>query len=174
MANNWGYLIYGLAGPLAPAGIELTGVDRLITGETPTPSTNGTARLTDLHVIKGDSFQIKMKFVPVNLLGSIRDKFADGNNALFRIDAGLDGNGNGQVDFRTPGTVSYGFEKFLDKSSPLIGSGGGSGDGEFLQTIDATKLAPCIHFIEVLAFRHRPGGGPAIYSSFKKAILIER
>jgi hypothetical protein len=130
--------------------------------------------LTGLHVIKGDSFQIKMKFVPVNLLGLIRDKFADGDNALFRIDAGVDGNGNGQVDFRTPGTVSYGFEKFLEKSSPLIGSGGTTGDGEFVQTVDATKLEPGIHFIEVLAFRHRPEGGPAIYSSFEKVIQIER
>jgi alpha-amylase len=173
-AHNSGYLIYGLAPPQAPLGIELTGVDRVIAGDIPTSSTNGTTRLTDLHVIKGDSFQIKMKFVQVNLLGSIRDAFADGDNALFRIDAGVDGNGNGQVDFRTPGTVSYGFEKFLEKSSPLIGSGSSRGDGEFIQTVDATKLEPGIHFIEVRAFRHRPGGGPVIYSSFKKMIMIER
>jgi len=172
--HNSGYLIYGLAGPQAPAGIELTGVDSVIAGDVPTASTNGIARLTDLHVIKEDSFQIKMKFVNVNLLGSIRDKSADGDNALFRIDAGVDGNGNGQVDFRTPGDVTYGFEKFLEKSSPLISSSGTSGDGAFIQTVDATKLEPGIHFIEVLAFRHRPGGGPAIDSSFKKVIRIER
>lgn len=173
-AHNSGYLIYGMAAPQAPRGLELTGVDRVIASEIPTSSTNGTARLTDLPVIKGDSFQIKLKSVKVNLLGSIRDKFADGDNALFRIDAGVDGNGNGQVDFRMPGAVSYGFERFLNKSSPLIGSEGIGGDGEFIQTVDATKLEPGIHFIEVLAFRHSPVGGPAISSSFKKAILIER
>lgn len=174
-ARDKGYLIYGLAAPQAPAGIELTGVDHVIPGDTSTSQTNGTARLTELHVIKGNSFQIKLKLAEVNLLGSLREPFADGDNALFRIDAGVDGNGNGQVDFRTPGSVSYGFEKFLDKSSPLIGSGGARGDGEFIQTVDATRLEPGIHFIEALAFRQRPGGGgPAIYSSFKEVILIER
>jgi hypothetical protein len=172
--HNSGYLVYGLAPPQAPAGLQLTGVDRVIPPETPVPATNGTARLAELHVIKGDSFQIHIKFVKVNLLGSIRDEFADGDNALFRIDAGLDGNANDQVDFRQPGTASYGFERFVEKSSPLIGPGGTSGSGEFSQTIDTTELDPGIHFIEVRAFRHRPRGGPAIFSSFKKVILIER
>ena len=169
-AHQNGYLIYGLASPQAPAGLELTHVDRVIPAEVPTASTNGTARLADLHVIKQDSFQIKLKLVEVNLLGSIRDRHADGDNALFRIDAGLDGNGNGQVDFVKPQTVSYGFERFVDKRSPLTNGG----DGEFAQTIDATKLNPGIHFVQVRAFRHRPEGGPAIFSSFKKVILIER
>ena len=169
-AHQSGYLIYGPAGPQAPAGLELTNVDRVIPAEVPTENTNGTARLADLHVIKDDSFQIKLKLVEVNLLGSIRDTRADGDNALFRVDAGFDGNGDGQVDFIKPQTVSYGFERFLDKHSPLTSGG----DGEFVQTIDATKLKPGIHFVEVRAFRRRPEGGPAIFSSFKKVILIER
>ena len=129
-----------------------------------------------MHVIKGDSFQVKLNTVEVNLLGSRRDVFADGDNALISID-GRDVTGDGQVDFREPGSVTYGFERFRDKSSPQIGSGGVNGprgDGEFVQTIDATKLENGIHFLEVRAFRHRTDGGPAIYSSFKKVLLVER
>ena len=52
----------------------------------------------------------------------MRDVDADGDQALLRVDAGRDVNGNGQVDFRTPGTTEYGFERFVTKSSPLIGN----------------------------------------------------
>jgi hypothetical protein len=171
-SHNCGYLIYGPAPPQAPAGLELIGVDHVLPGETPTPATNGTARLTDLHVITADSFQVRLQCMPVNLLGSLRDRDADGDNALLRIDAGRDVNGNARVDFRSPGSVSTGFERFTDKSSPLIAAE--PGDGEFIQTIDATRLDPGVHFIEARAFRHRPPGSPAIYSGFRKAILIER
>ncbi|HRA87101.1 MAG TPA: hypothetical protein PK992_03505, partial [Planctomycetaceae bacterium] len=175
--HNSGYLIYGLAEPQAPGGIELTGVDRVESAETSSAQTNGTARLSPLHVIKGDSFQVKLATVEVNLLGSHRDVFADSDSALISIDGGRDVTGDGQVDFREPGSVTYGFERFRDKNSPRIGSVGVSGprgDGEFLQTIDATKLENGIHYLEVRAFRHRTDGGPAIYSSFKKVLLVER
>ncbi len=171
--HNCGYLVYGLAVPQAPAGLELTGVDHFEPGDAATPATNGTSRVAEVHVISEDSFQIKIKLVEVNLLGAIRDRFADGDNALFRIDAGVEANGNGNVDFRSPAEVTYGFEQFVDKRSPLVGSGA-PGDGEFVQTIDATSLEPGIHFIEVRAFRHRPHGGPPVYSSFKKVVRIER
>jgi alpha-amylase len=120
---------------------------------------------------------VKIKTVEVKLLGSIRDAFADGDNALVRIDDGRDVNGDGAVDFRTVGDVTYGFERFRDKSSPRIGPGGiggPSGDGEFVQTVDAAALGNGLHFIEVRAFRHRTDAGPAVYSSFKKVIRIER
>ena len=83
--------------------------------------------------------------MPVRLLGSndLRDVEADGDQALLRVDGGRDVNGNGTVDFKTPGTTEYGFERFVTKSSPLIGNHNLSaprGDGEFRQTIDATRL----------------------------------
>ena len=31
-------------------------------------------------------------------------------------------NGNGKVDFTTPGATEYGFERFVTKASPLIGN----------------------------------------------------
>jgi hypothetical protein len=167
-----GYLIYGLSGPQVPAGIELTNVDHVEPGEKPKSETNATALLTDVSVIKAATFQVKIKTVEVNLLGSTRDAPADGDNAQLRIDGGRDINGDGAVDFRTPGDTSYGFEQFRDKSSPLIRPGG-RGDGEFIQTIDATKLEKGIHFIEVRAFRHRIDNGPAVFTSLKKVISIQ-
>ena len=171
-----GYLIYGLAGPQAPAGLELTDVDHVEKGADPATTTDPTAVLADVHVIKGNSFQVKLQTTAVTLTGNVRDVSADGENALLKIDGGLDLNGNGAVDFRAPGTVSYGFERFQDKSSPLIGSqiNGPRGDGQFIQTIDAPKLEPGLHYLEVRAFRHRTDGGAAVYSSFKKVIRIDR
>jgi hypothetical protein len=77
-----GYLIYGLATPQAPQGLELTDVAGVISDPDPTASTNGTTRLTDLHVIRADSFTASVRTVPVNLLGFHRDAPADGDNAL--------------------------------------------------------------------------------------------
>src|SRR5262249_33823484 len=145
-------------------------------GADPITTTDPTALLADVSVIKGDSFQIKLQTTAVTLPGNVRDVAADGDNALLRIDGGRDLNGNGAVDFRTPGTVSYGFERFQDQSRPLIGPqgiNGPRGDGLFIQTIDATKLEPGLHFLEVRAFRNRTDGGAAVYSTFKKVIRID-
>jgi alpha-amylase len=168
--HNSGYLIYGLATPQAENGIELENVDHIDSGAKPNAATNGSDRLTDIAVIKANSFRVKMRLKEVILAGSVRDVDADGDNALLRVDGGTDINGNGRVDYTTPGTVTYGCEEFVDKKSPRIGPV--AGDGEFLQTVDATKLGNGLHFLEVLAFRHRADGGPAVYSSFKRIVAI--
>jgi alpha-amylase len=165
-----GYLIYGLATPQAPAGLQLTNVAGVISDPDPISATNGTTRLTDLHVIRADSFTASLQTVPINLLGFHRDAPADGDNALIRLDGGRDINSNGQVDHRTPGSVSYGFEDFATKHSDLWTGG----DGEFRQTISTVGLSEGVHFLEAIAFRHRDDGGPAVYSSFKKALYIDR
>ena len=176
-----GYVIYGLSGPQSIAGLEIIGADSLLTGSIPAANDfdNGKTRLSDLHVVTANSFQARLLTNEVRLLGldSLRDVFADGDHALLKLDAGLDVNGNGGVDFVTPGDVSYGFEVFGDKSSPLVGPagiGGVRGDGEFLQTIDATKLSEGVHHLESRAFRHRTDGGPAIFNSFKQSVYIDR
>jgi hypothetical protein len=165
-----GYLIYGLATPQAPAGLQLTSVSQVLSDPNPTASTNGTRRLADLHVISAGSFTVSLQTAEVNLLGLIRDRDADGDNALIKLDGGRDVNGNGQVDFRTPGGVTYGFENFTTKHSDLYGGG----DGEFRQTISTVGLSEGVHFLEAIAFRHRDDGGPAVYSSFKKVIYVDR
>ena len=77
-----------------------------------------------------------------DLLGSIRDVRADGDNALLKIDGGLDVNGNGQVDFVTPGTSPTASSSSAPRAARSIGPGGldgPRGDGEFLQNINAAE-----------------------------------
>lgn len=169
-----GYLVYGLATPQSSNGLELTNVDSVLPGGTPEPNgfSNGTTRLTDLHVIKDDQFTLRLDTLPANLLGFFRDRDADGDNALFKIDGGLDANGNGQVDFVTPGGVTYGFEQFTTTHQP--GFFDPDGNGRYEQLIDTTILDEGVYFITARAFRHRDDGGPAVFSDFKKVIYVDR
>ena len=131
--------------------------------------------MTANSVIRSNSFEVRLRTQPVRLLGSnaLRDTDADGDEALLRVDDGIDVNGNGRVDFTQPGTAQYGFEKFVTKHSPLLGKDK-RGDGEFKQTVDATKLAPGVHYLTVRAYRRQTQGRPPVFSDFKKVILIDR
>ncbi len=172
-----GFLIYGLAGPQAPGGLQLSDVDHVEPADTARADTNATARLADLPVIRSDTFRVAVQLAEVNHLGSIRDQFADGDNALIRVDGGRDVTGDGRVDFTTPGTIAYGFERFRDRASPRIGPGGlgaPGGDGSFVQTVDARALGNGIHYLEVRAFRHRTDNGPPVFTSLKRVIKIDR
>jgi hypothetical protein len=154
--TDMGYLIYGLSGPQGI--LSISNVDHVIPAGTPTADTNGTTRLSNIDVITGNSFNVELDTNAVNLLGFYRDPPADGDNALIKIDGGIDVNGNGSVDYTTPGTVAYGFENFTTVNSP--GYGSANGNGQYIQTIDATKLSDGLHYITVRAFRHRSDGGP--------------
>jgi len=169
-----GYLIYGLATPQSDQGVELTHVSMVLEGGEPDADdfANGRTRLTDLHVIEADAFDVQLRTEAVYLLGAVRDRDADGDNALLKIDGGLDLNGNGAVDFVTPGSVVYGFEQFTDVREP--GYFAADGEGLYRQTIDATQLDEGRHFVTVRAFRHRDDGGPAVFSDFKKVVYIDR
>jgi alpha-amylase len=176
-----GLLVYGLPTPQSKAGLETTNEASVLKGQLD-PSNereNGMRRQADISVIKNDRFVVRLRTNPVRLLGSndLRDVEADGDNALLRVDAGRDVNGNGVVDFRTPGATEYGFERFVTKSSPLIGPGGLNGprgDGEFRQEIDATRLEEGLHFLTARAYRHRTDGGPAVFTDFKRVIYVDR
>ncbi|MEL7240049.1 MAG: hypothetical protein AAGK78_14425, partial [Planctomycetota bacterium] len=160
--------MYGLATP--EGTLSLSNVAGVLEGGTPTASTNGTTRLADLEVITADTFDVTLQTTPVTLPGGFRDTAADGDNALLKINAGLDVNNSGNVDFVTPGTVQYGFETFTGKASPLATGG----DGEFVQTVDTAALPEGVNFVEVRAFRQRNDGGPAVFTPFKKAIYVDR
>lgn len=167
-----GYVIYG---PATPVGtLSVSGVTQTLGAQTPTAATNGTARLTSVEVIKTNSFNLTLSTTQVSIPGYGRDIPADGDNAIFKINDGIDANGNGVVDFvtstGTAGSISYGFENFLTKSSPLIGGG----DGQFIQTINTADLPEGYNFIEVRAFRQRGINEPAVYSSFRKTIYVDR
>lgn len=191
-----GYLIYGVAPPEAemrlttPGGAELTEV---LPGATPTPGQgggsdnylNGTTRLTDLTIVTGDAFKLRVETAPVTLPGGVRDRHADGDHAQFRIDGGRDGNGNGVVDEVTPGSVSYAFEDFTETNSP--GFFQADGEGLYEQTIDATQLAEGRHYLTGRVYRHRNpatttgddpstagDGGPAVFTDVRRVIYVDR
>ena len=169
--HNSGYLIYGVSGQQGT--LSLSNVASTLGADTATPETNGTSRVNDIEVITSDTFDVTLTTNAVNHLGSIRDQFADGDNALLKIDGGIDINGNGAVDFTEVGNVSYGFEEFVTHKQPGFFEADGS--GLYQQTVDATQLSEGQHFIEALGFRHRePGEGDAVYTSFKKTIYVDR
>lgn len=173
--NNFtgnGYLIYGLASP--QGALSLTNVAQTLAGGTPTAATNAVTRLNDIKVIKTDAFQVQLNTTAVNLLGNpaFREKDADGDNALLRIDDGFDVNNNGHIDYTTPGPTNYGFEEFTTIHTP--GYFAASGNGAYAQSIDTTKLSEGMHFITARAYRHRSDGGPAIFTDFKQSIYVDR
>jgi hypothetical protein len=176
-----GLLVYGVPTPESEKGIELTNVASVLPGRLNPANDreNGTLRQAEINVVRADSFEVLLRTKPVRLLGSndLRDVDADGDEALLRLDGGLDVNGNGQVDFRKSGTDEYGFERFVTKRSPLIGNHdirAPRGDGEFRQIINAARLAEGPHFLTVRVYRHQPAGSPAVYSEFRKVIYIDR
>ena len=173
-----GFLIYGLPAPEADKGIELTNVAEVLPGHLNPANDreNGMQVQSDISVIRKNSFEVQVHTKPVRLLGSnaLRDVDADGDEALLRIDGGLDLNGNGKVDFTTPGTTEYGFEGFATKRSPLIGNhdlNAPRGDGEFRQLVDCNKVE------RRHAFRDRPcvpastGGQPGGIQRFQESPL---
>lgn len=183
--HNNGYLVYGVAAPQGQ--LALSNVDSVLAGGTSTTlQENATVRLTDVDVIKADSFDFTLNTDAVNLLGNpaLRDRHADGDAAFFKINGGLDANQNGSVDFVNDG-VLYGYENFTDVNDP--GFFNANGDGQYSQTIDATQLEEGYHFLTARAFRHRnPGsftdgdpstagdGGPAVFEDFKRVVYIDR
>lgn len=169
-----GYLVYTL--PTPQGSLEVVNKSATISGGTPTANSNGTTRLAALEVVTANTFSVRLQTTPV-VIGGFTDTFAGGDNAVFSINGGVDANGNGNdlnnnglVDYRSPGSMVYGFEEFRTKKSPLVGGG----DGEYVQTIDATKLIEGYNYLEVRAFRSRPGNEPPVYSSFKKVIYVDR
>ncbi|MEM7311952.1 MAG: hypothetical protein AAF497_02250, partial [Planctomycetota bacterium] len=137
-----------------------------------------------IFVVTSDTMTVRLETNPVTLVGAIRDRHADGDNAILRIDGGLDINSSPGVDFTDPGSVAYGFEAF-DSSSP--GFFAANGEGLYEQQVDVSQLAEGIHFVNSRAFRHRdpstntnddPGlfgdGGPAVFMDFREAIYVDR
>ena len=176
-----GYVIYGPPGPVGT--LSLSNVETPLPGATPSAATNGTARLTDIAVVRGDTFDVRLETTPVSIIDpelglTVRDVDADGDSALLRIDAGLDLNNQPGIDHRTPGTVAYGFEAFTGTNRPGYiddqGVNVGTGAGTFVQTIDAAALGEGRHFLTVRAFRHRDDGGPAVFTDFEQTVYVDR
>jgi len=158
-----GYLAYG---PAVPSGtLSITGTPtQLIPPDSPAipPAER---RLNFIQLITTPTFELRLDTTQTDPLDPNTDDLA-----IFRIDAGFeDVNGNGSVDYFTPGAVTHGFENFLTESSPLFGGG----TGTYRQTIDATQLGEGFHYITVRAFRHRPGNTDPLFSEFRKVIYVD-
>ncbi|MEM8784017.1 MAG: PEP-CTERM sorting domain-containing protein [Planctomycetota bacterium] len=198
--QDQGYLIYTVPTPVSANGIELIGdgVGATLAGATPPQFVggeteeeageilrqNGNARLADLRVIDGETFTVRLATQAVTLdvpgiEGGVRDVHADGDHAVFRINGGIDANGNGAVDVVTPGDVAYGFENFLSTSNPGFDTATQTGgDGLYEQVVDATALPEGLNFLTVRAFRHRDtatggDGGPAVFSEFREVLWVD-
>ena len=176
--GDHGYLVYGLQAPqgsvtLGNISQTLAGGSTTLTGDDNAKAyQNATRRLTNVKVITGNTFTATLNTTAVNLLGSIRDRDADGDNAVFKLDGGLNLNGNAAVDYRTPGSVVYGFEEFTGSKSP--GYNNASGNGSYSQTINTSGLGEGYHYLTVRAFRRRTDGGPAVYQDFKEVLYVDR
>ena len=171
-----GYVVYGVPGPQGT--LSLSGVSSTLQGASPTAATNGTARLADIDVIRGNSFGVRLDTTPVTLPAvttdsvpmPVRDFDADGDAARIRVDGGMNLNNLPGVDVTNPADVSYGFEQFTDTNAPGFTNGG---VGVYQQQVDATQLAEGRHYVTVRAFRHR-AGGPAVFTDFKRTIYVDR
>ncbi|MEO6436729.1 MAG: hypothetical protein ABIP55_13350, partial [Tepidisphaeraceae bacterium] len=168
--HNKGYVIYGLQNPKGAAAVS--NVARTLGPETPTAGSNGTARLTAIDVIQSNSFNFTLNTTAVTLSDGWRDLDADGDNALLRVDGGLNVNGNGGVDYTAPGSVVYGFEEFVTSKTPGFGSP--SGNGSYVQTIDATQLSEGYHYLTARAFRRSAEPGTPVFTDFRKVVYIDR
>ncbi|HEY7087847.1 MAG TPA: dockerin type I domain-containing protein [Tepidisphaeraceae bacterium] len=176
-----GYLIYGLPSPqgqlsLSNVASTLSGWDKNVTGMNADQAAfaNATKRLADVSAITANAFDITLRTNKVNLLDNpaFRDHDADGDNALLKIDDGLDLNGNGVVDNTAPGETSYGFENFVTLRQP--GYTSADNNGTYTQTIDVANLSEGYHYLTARAYRHRDDGGPAIFTDWRKTIYVDR
>ncbi len=182
-----GYVVYGVSGPQGDVRLTDSQGTKLnvILGATSTAANFGTERLSDVAVVTDNSFRVRLETNPVILPGNIRDRQADGDYALIRLNDGVDLNGNNLIDHVTPNSVTYGFEEFTDTNQP--GFFDPSGNGVFEQIIDATNLSEGMHFVTARAFRHRDpntttggdpttagDGGPAVFTDIREAVYVDR
>lgn len=173
-----GYLIYGL--PTPTGTLALTHVASTFGGSTASPSDpnvayeNGTQLNSTVDVIKTTTTQLSLNTNIANLLGYYRDHPSDGDNAILKVDGGIDVAGSGQLYTDPNNQVTYGFEQFNTLSSPgYFANNGAGGNGQYLQNIDVSKLGQGYHYITVEAFRHRDDGGPAVYTDWKQTIYVD-
>jgi glycosidase len=170
-----GYLIYGLQPPKSAAGLVVTNASGVLEGGPVTAGSqflNGKDRLADLQVVTADQINVRVDTQAVTLPDGFRDVNADGDNAVLRVNNGMDTNGNGQIDYRTPGSVVYGFEEFTaGNKSPGFGSP--TGDGWYQESINATNLPEGYNFITVRVFR-KGAGGPTVFNDFRQVVYLDR
>ncbi len=169
-----GYLVYGL--PTPTGSLSLTGTSGTFGGVVPNASDsnvayeNGTDLLSTIDVVKGSTFTVTLNTVEANLLGFYRDHPADGDNAIIKVDGGIDVSGSG-LD-TNPGDVAYGFGQFVTVNQPgYYANNGAGGNGTYSQVINTSLLSQGYHYITVEAFRQ--GGTEGVYTDWKQTIYVD-
>ena len=160
-----GFLVYAEA--LPEAEVSFIGAGGTIDPD-PASFPDFLQRLSEITIISADSFEIRLE----TAAGDPLDPNTD-DNALFAFDQrNEDFNGNGQPDIPTTSSVIGGYEEFTTLKSPMFGSG--NDFGLYRQQIDATQMDEGMHYLSVIAFRHRPAGTTPIFRQVRKVIYIDR
>ena len=160
-----GYVIYAEA--LPDATVTFIGQDGTIDPD-PANFPDWIQRLSEIQVIKDDSFEIRVQTAAGDALDSNTD-----DNALFAFDQRVsDYNGNGIPDIPTTALSFAGYEQFITVNSPLYNSG--NSFGLYRQAIDATQMEEGMHYLSVVVFRHRDPNTSAMFREVRKVIYIDR
>jgi len=160
-----GYVIYAEA--LPDAVVTFIGQDGQIDAD-PSSYPDFYQRLNAIPIITDDSFEIRVQTAPGDALDPNTD-----DNALFAWDQrNRDWNGNGAIDISPTFSVIGGYEEFLTVNAPLYDSG--SSFGLYRQLIDATTMEEGMHYLSVIAFRHRDAGTTPIFRQVRKVVYIDR
>ncbi|GIX43829.1 MAG: hypothetical protein KatS3mg130_0237 [Candidatus Sumerlaea sp.] len=155
VTHNRGFVMYGLATPNQTQTIAP--VTQVLAPET-TAVPNGVRRHTPLHVVTGTTFSVTVQ----------TDASVAEDNALIRLDGGVPIDANPGL-FITSGEFA-GFEEFTEIRSPRASGGSGT----YKLTINTSGLSEGMHFLDTVAFRPRPSGTPAAYSSKRSVIYLDR
>ncbi|MCX7719303.1 MAG: lamin tail domain-containing protein [Candidatus Sumerlaeaceae bacterium] len=154
VTHGRGYIMYGMAPPQQT--LTVSPVTSVLAAET-TAVPNGIRRHTPMQVITGTTIGITVQTAPS----------PQEDNALVRLDAGVDINTTPGL-FLTTGEFA-GFENFNVASPRASG-----GSGFYSLTTSTVGLAEGPHFIETVAFHPRLPNEPAVYSSARAVIYLDR
>lgn len=164
--HSKGYVAYG---PVVPGGtVSFTGVTSTLPADASgIPASR--RRLTSIPVITGATFNIDLVTTPGDSLDINTD-----DNALFRIDQGYaDRNGNGAIDYPYTAGSSAGYEEFVTLKQPAY-NGTTAVNGHYMQTINAANLGEGVHYLSVIAFRHRMAGALPLFKDWRVPFCIDR
>jgi hypothetical protein len=160
-----GFLVYAEA--LPQAEVTFVGEQSVIDPD-PANFPDSLQRLNPITVLTGDSFEIRVRTTPGDPLDPNTD-----DNALFAFNQrNRDFNGNGTLDIPFTAPVIGGYEEFLTFKCPLYTCADAT--GLYRQTIDATQMEEGLHYLSVIAFRHRPAGTTPIFREVREVIYVDR
>jgi hypothetical protein len=174
--HHKGYVVYGEAAPSGTLQVLHTDGSAFASQLPADPSSvpSYRRRITPITIVDTSQFEIRLTTSKTDPADPAWDDFA-----CFRIDGGFpsagsapDFNGNGSIDFSNTDPYIPRFESFLTQSTPLYNTT--NTNGLYRQTINTSSLSEGIHYIKVIAFRHRPSNTDPIFTEFRTVIYVDR